>query len=86
MKGAEKSSGFLCFIILLGAMSGSFIGDIIGENFNFLSFLKNTYVIGSSTPLVLNLKFMVLTLGLSLNVSIMTIAGIIAAIILYRRY
>lgn len=86
MKGAEKSSGFLWFIILLGAVFGSFVGDIIGNNFKLLSFLKNSYVIGSSTPLVLNLKFMVLTFGLSLNVSIMTIAGIIMAIILYKKY
>ncbi|AYD39878.1 DUF4321 domain-containing protein [Clostridium fermenticellae] len=86
MKGAEKSSGFLWFIIFLGAVFGSFVGDIIGNSFNMLSFLGKSYTIGSSTPFVLNLRFMILTLSASVNVSIMTILGTIIAIILYRKF
>jgi hypothetical protein len=86
LRGAEKSIGFLWFIIFLGAVGGSLVGDILGNNLSFLSFLKNSYAIGMSTPIVLNLKVMDITLGLNFNINIMTIIGIIMAIILYRRH
>ncbi|MBV7273079.1 DUF4321 domain-containing protein [Clostridium thailandense] len=85
MRGAEKSISFLWFVIFLGAVFGSLIGDILGSSLGILSFLRNSYSIGMSTPIVLNLKIMVLTLGLNFNINIMTIIGIIMAIILYRR-
>lgn len=86
VRGAEKSISFLWFVIFLGAVFGSLIGDILGSSLGVLSFLKNSYAVGMSTPVVLNLKIMVLTLGVNFNINIMTIIGIIMAIILYRRY
>ncbi|NMM64529.1 DUF4321 domain-containing protein [Clostridium sp. P21] len=86
MRGAEKSISFLWFIIFLGAVCGSLIGDILGNNLSFLSFLRNSYTIGTSTPISLNLKVMIVTLGLNFNINIMTIIGIIMAIILYKRH
>lgn len=86
VRGAEKSISFLWFVIFLGAVCGSLIGDILGDSLSILSFLKNSYSVGTSTPIVLNLKIMVLTLGLNFNINIMTIIGVIMAIILYRRY
>jgi hypothetical protein len=86
VSGAEKSVNSSWFIIFLGAILGSFTGDILGNRFIALSFLKNSYSIGMSTPIVLNLKIMVLTFGLNFNINIMTIIGVIMAIILYRRY
>lgn len=85
MRGGEKR-GFLWLFILLGAISGSLIGDVAGDRIKELSFLKTAYPIGTSSPLVLNLKVMVVTVGLNLNINMMTIIGIILAIILYRRY
>lgn len=86
MKGAEKRIGFLWFFILLGAICGSLLGDAIGNSLSFLSLFKNSYSVGMSQPMVLNLKVMVLTLGINFRINIMTILGIIMAIILYRRY
>lgn len=86
MKGAEKSISFLWFIIFLGAVCGSLVGDVLGNNLSFISFLKDSYTIGTSTPIMLNLKVIVITVGLNFNINIMTIIGIIMSIILYRRF
>ncbi|WP_368488548.1 DUF4321 domain-containing protein [Clostridium sp. BJN0013] len=86
MKGVGKSRSFIWFFIFLGAICGSLVGDAIGNNFTFLSFLKNFYSIGMTEPIVLNLKVMVLTLGINFSINIVTIIGIIMAIILYRKY
>lgn len=85
MRGADRG-GLLWFFILLGAICGSLIGDIAGDSIKGLSFLRASYTIGTSSPFVFNLKVMFITIGLNLNINIMTIVGIILAIILYRRY
>ena len=86
MRVAEKSISFLWFIIFLGAVCGSLIGDVLGNSLHILSFLRTSYTIGTATPIILNLKVMSLTLGLNFNINFVTIIGIIMAIILYRRY
>jgi hypothetical protein len=83
---AEKSISFLWFIIFLGAVCGSLIGDVLGNSLHILSFLRTSYTIGTATPVILDLKVMSLTLGLNFNINFVTIIGIIMAIILYRRY
>ncbi|MCH3964739.1 MAG: DUF4321 domain-containing protein [Clostridium sp.] len=86
MKGTGKNAAFLWFIILLGAIAGSLIGDALGNSFSVLKFLKNSYEIGMKEPLSLSFKIMTITLGINFNANIMTIIGVIVAIILYRRY
>ena len=85
MRGSEKSIGFLIFVILLGAICGSLIGDLLGANINALKFLKNIYTIGTSKPLTLDLKVLSLSFGINFNINLMSILGIILAIILYRK-
>lgn len=84
--GVKEGRGLIWLFILIGAVCGSLIGDIIGNNVRSLNFLNTSYSIGTASPLTLNLKFMVLTLGINFNVNIMTVIGIILAIILYRKY
>ena len=86
MSGAEKGKSFLWFLIILGAICGSLVGDAIGNNFSFLNFFKNSYSVGMTEPVILNLKVVVLTIGVKFSINIMTIIGIIVAIILYRKY
>ncbi|MFL0247468.1 DUF4321 domain-containing protein [Candidatus Clostridium stratigraminis] len=85
MRGSEKSKSFLFFIIILGAICGSLIGDLLGSNIKYLSLLKNAYNIGTKNPLVLDLKILSISFGINFNISLMTIIGIILAIILYRK-
>lgn len=86
MKGTGKNLIFLWFLIFLGAIAGSLIGDTLGNSFDALKFLKNAYEIGTNSPCVLSFRIMTITLGIKLSVNIMTIIGVVVAIILYRKY
>lgn len=81
-----KNSKYFIFLILLGGIGGTIIGNILGSNFTSLSFLKSLYVIGTAKPLVLDLNVLSLTFGITFNINIMTIIGVILAIMLYRKH
>lgn len=85
MRGLDKSKGFLVFVVLLGAICGSLLGDLLGSNIEVLHFLKNVYSVGTSTPLSLDLKVLTISFGMKFNINLMSIFGIILAIILYRK-
>jgi hypothetical protein len=85
LKGTVRSTGILIFVILLGAICGSLIGDLLGANVKGLQFLKHGYSIGTSKPLTLDLKVLSLSFGINFNVNLMSILGIIMAIISYRK-
>jgi len=71
---------------MIGAVSGSFIGELLGSNMNALKFLKSTYTIGMSNPMLIDFKVLAVTFGINFNINIMSIIGIVLAIILYRKY
>ena len=86
MKSAERRNSYFIFFILIGAISGSFIGGLLGDNINALRFLKSTYTIGMASPMVIDLKVLAITFGMNFNINIMSIIGVVLAIILYRKY
>ena len=86
MKSAERRNSYFIFFILIGAISGSFIGGLLGDNINALRFLKSTYTIGMASPMVIDFKVLALTFGMNFNINIMSIIGVVLAIILYRKY
>ena len=85
MKNGENRTGLLIFIIFIGAILGKFVGDILSSNIKVLSFLKTSYPIGTSAPFIIDLKVLNIAFGLNFNISIMSIIGIIIAIILFRK-
>lgn len=85
MKSGEMKTKEYIFVILLGAISGSFIGEILASNFATLNFLGKTYSIGFKNPLLLDLKVIELAFGFGFNVNLMSIIGVILAIILFRK-
>jgi hypothetical protein len=82
----NRRTGFFVFIVFLGAITGSLIGDILGASISSLNFFKNVYSVGTSQPLYLNLKVIGITFGINFSVNLMSIIGIILAIILIRKY
>ena len=86
MKSAERKNPYFIFFILIGAISGSFIGGLLGDNVSALKFLKSTYTIGMNTPMLIDFKVLAVTFGINFNINIMSIIGVILAIILYRKY
>ncbi|GKU23384.1 DUF4321 domain-containing protein [Clostridium folliculivorans] len=86
MKAGSRNVGILIFFIFLGLLLGSLAGEILGDKFGSLKFLKTSYSIGTPTPVALDLKVFLLTIGMSIKINILSIIGVILAIILYKRY
>lgn len=72
-------------MMLAGAIGGTIAGDIVGTNVKTLDFFSKAYTLGTTSPLVFNMKIFTLTFGLNFNINLMTIIGLILAIILFRK-
>ena len=84
MKGSRGKNNWALFLLLLtGIVLGGFIG-MLAEGVPALEWLAFGQSFGLDKPIVLNLGLMVLTFGLSINISIASILGMILAIIIYR--
>lgn len=79
-----KSSGQLLLIMLCGIVVGGFIGKYAGE-LPYMAFLKFGDTFGLSSPVVLDLGIMTLTLGFSFTINIAGIVGLILGIVAYRK-
>lgn len=79
---AGKSTWMLVMLVLIGAVLGSFIGNLAaGSAFSWLNYGKT---FGLTSPIVLDMAVLSLTFGLTIHFSIATILGIIIAIFIYR--
>lgn len=85
MSTSNKSFSLLLCIIL-GAIFGSIIGEFLGSYFPSLKILSTVYSIGTKAPTYIDLRVLTLTLGITFNLNIMTILGVIMSIIIYRKY
>ncbi|MFA9398954.1 MAG: DUF4321 domain-containing protein [Clostridiaceae bacterium] len=85
MKSSKKTTCSLIIVSILGGILGTFIGDILGNKFEFLNFLKVIYTIGTKSPLSIDLKIVDFTFGFNFNFNIMSILGVILSIIIYKR-
>ncbi|MGI5998096.1 MAG: DUF4321 domain-containing protein [Lutispora sp.] len=78
----QKGNGWILLLILLcGIIIGGFIGEVLG---NLIPILKYGYSLGVS-PHTYDLRILKLTFGLSFNINMFSILGIIISIIIYRR-
>ena len=79
---AGKSTWVLIMLVLIGAVLGSFIGNLAANStFSWLNYGKT---FGLTSPVVLDMAVLTLTFGLTIHFSIATILGLIIAIFIYR--
>lgn len=70
-------------IALVGAVLGEFIGYVT-RNISWLSWLNYGKKLGFTDPFTLDLDFITITFGFSVQITIAGILGLILAIIIYR--
>ena len=84
MKGSRGKNNWALFLLLLtGIVLGGFIG-MLAEAVPALEWLAYGQSFGLEKPIVLNLGILVLTFGMSINITIASIIGMVIAILVYR--
>ncbi|MCD8248403.1 MAG: DUF4321 domain-containing protein [Lachnospiraceae bacterium] len=82
MKGS-KNGWTLLLLILAGVVLGGFIGNM-AANVPGLSWLNYRQTFGLEEPIVRTLGRIVLTFGLTIQITRASIIGIVLAILIYR--
>jgi hypothetical protein len=80
---AHKNIGFFIILLLTCAIVGSFLGDILHPYLPGI--LGQSFKIGTG-PFPINLKVLDITFGFTITMNVMSVLGVIAAIIIYKRY
>lgn len=75
----KKINWALVLLVLVGFMIGGFIGTYFQG-----TFLNYGQQFGLTSPVVLNLGFIVLTFGLTINITISCVLGVILALVIYK--
>ena len=75
----KRVNWILVIIILIGFVIGRFIGTYFDG-----TFLNYGQSFGLSSPVVLDMGFIVFTFGLSIHITIASVIGVILALVTYR--
>ena len=81
-----KNGWLLLLFIMIGIVIGGLISEVTagGSGLSWLSY-GNTFGINSNgNPLVLDLGILVITFALQIKITVASIIGVIAAIVIYR--
>lgn len=81
MRNTGRNGWILLLILICGVVAGGFIGEILG---NYIPILKYGYNLGVS-PHTYDLRVIKLTFGLTFNINMFSILGIIIAILVFRK-
>ncbi len=80
----EKNGWALFLLLLAGIVVGGFLGTLVAD-VKFLSWLNYGYSFGMlGEPLTLDLRVIVLTFKIVLNITISSIIGVIIGIVAYK--
>ena len=77
--GLKKVNWVLLVLVLVGFVIGRFIGTYFEG-----TFLNYGQSFGMSEPVVLNLGFIILTFGLTIQITIASVIGVVIALVVYR--
>ena len=86
MKYGNSKKNILVLMLCVGTLGGTLLGEILGSKFKVLDFLKQNYIIGTPKNLYFDLKIINFTFGINFYINLMTIIGIVLAIIINRRH
>lgn len=75
----KRVNWVLVLLILIGFVIGRFIGTYFDG-----SFLNYGQSFGLSTPIELDLGFILLTFGLKIQITIASVLGVIISLVVYR--
>ena len=80
-----KSGWYLVALLLIFGLAGAAIGELISSNASQLAFIGRSLVVGMTSPLQLDLHFVKITFGVSFNVNIASLAGMLIGFFVYRK-
>ena len=80
---SNKNFWILLILLLTGIVLGGFLGSL-ADGVPWLSWLNFGQSFGLDEPLVLNLGMLVITFGLSIKITMASILGVAAALLIYR--
>ena len=90
MKGSgNKSIGVLALFLVTGAVVGGILGDIIADVAilpGFTAYLVKHFMILDVPPVTINLYVVKFVIGFALYPNLISILGIAAAALLFRRF
>ncbi|TCL58578.1 uncharacterized protein DUF4321 [Kineothrix alysoides] len=76
----RKKNNWTCFLLILaGIVLGGFIGSLFPD-----SWVNFGQTFGLTSPFILDLGILSVTFGLTIRITIGSIIGIFAAIVIYR--
>lgn len=84
MKTVSKNGWILTLFLLGGIVIGGLLGNL-AQNIPYLGWLSFGYSFGMEQPFVLNLQIIKLQLGLSVQINVASILGVVIAILIYRK-
>ena len=82
-KAGSKNVWVLLLLMLAGIVLGSFVATMT-QSIPGFSWLSYGQTFGFSNPIVLNLGVLIITFGLTIQISIASIVGLFLAAIIYR--
>lgn len=81
MRNTKRNGWILLLMLICGIIIGGFVGEILG---NLVPILKYGYNLGVS-PHTYDLRVIKLTFGLTFNINMFSILGIIVSILIFRK-
>lgn len=81
MNGVPKNIWILIFLIIIGGIFGTLIGQSLGKDLPFLNFSQSLGL----EPATINLVVITVTFGATLKLNISAILGIFIAFFIYSR-
>ena len=85
---AQRGIGLILLVVIAGLVVGSLLGEILGSLLpagRAQDLITRGPTIGLAPPATLDLRFLAMTFGLSLQVNLVGVVGIVLAAVTLRR-